>query len=157
MIVLGIDPGPTHSGWVSWDTDAQSVVNSGKAMSNDDLRPLTADEQVGIVVIERPVMMGQCNMSADVLNTAVEAGRFYESAQKARFITRNEVKQHLLGWTSRKGHNADACIRQVILERFPGGIGNKKTPGPLYGISSHAWQALAVTLTFQDKYLSLEG
>ena len=48
----------------------------------------------------------------------------------------------------------DGNVRQAILDRYPatgGGknpqVGTKKAPGPLYGVSGHAWQALAVAIT----------
>jgi len=51
----------------------------------------------------------------------------------------------------------DANIRQALLDRFPatgGGkapqIGTKKQPGPLYGVTSHLWSALAVAVTWAD-------
>ena len=48
----------------------------------------------------------------------------------------------------------DTNIRQALLDLFPragGGatpqVGTKGKPGPLYGVSSHAWPALAVAIT----------
>lgn len=50
----------------------------------------------------------------------------------------------------------DSNIRQAILDLYPsigGGktpqVGTKKEPGPLYGISGDAWQALGIGLTLQ--------
>jgi hypothetical protein len=47
----------------------------------------------------------------------------------------------------------DANIRQAILDRFGGkekAIGKKANPGPLYGVKSHLWSALAVALYISD-------
>ncbi|MNY62967.1 hypothetical protein D3C86_1998680 [compost metagenome] len=48
----------------------------------------------------------------------------------------------------------DANVRQALLDMFPrtgGGktpqIGTKAQPGPLFGVSSHAWAALGVAVT----------
>jgi hypothetical protein len=48
----------------------------------------------------------------------------------------------------------DPNIRQALLDIFPGTgggatpqIGTKAKPGPLYGVTSHAWSALAVAIT----------
>ena len=50
-------------------------------------------------------------------------------------------------------HALSMNIRQALIDRFGGkekAIGLKKTPGPLYGISSHAWAALALAITYSD-------
>ena len=53
---------------------------------------------------------------------------------------------------------SDPNVRQAIIDLFPptgGGkcaqIGTKGQPGPLYGVSSHAWPALGVALTAQAR------
>ncbi len=46
--------------------------------------------------------------------------------------------------------NRDSLVRQRLIEIHGGdrasAVGTKKQPGPLYGVSSHAWQALAVAV-----------
>ena len=46
--------------------------------------------------------------------------------------------------------NRDALVRQRLIEMHGGtrqaAQGLKKSPGPLYGVSGHAWQALAVAI-----------
>jgi len=65
-------------------------------------------------------------------------------------IYRSTVKHHLCGSSKAK----DANVRQALIDRFGPGrelaIGTKKNPGPLYGISSHCWAALALAVTYQD-------
>ena len=51
----------------------------------------------------------------------------------------------------------DKNIRQALIDRFGPGkaaIGTKKAPGPLYGLKSHLWSALAVAVVAAD---ALEG
>jgi hypothetical protein len=52
------------------------------------------------------------------------------------------VKMHLCGNQQAKDKN----IRQALLDKV-GPVGVKKTPGPCYGVKSHAWSALAVAVT----------
>lgn len=66
-------------------------------------------------------------------------------------LPRREVKLHLCN--SMRGK--DANVRQSLLNRFPrtgGGktpqIGTKAKPGPLYGVKSHIWSALALAVTY---------
>ena len=65
-------------------------------------------------------------------------------------IYRKDVKLHLCGSPRAK----DSNIRQALIDRFGPGkekaIGLKKTPGPLYGVKSHVWAALAVAVTHLD-------
>ena len=39
----------------------------------------------------------------------------------------------------------DAGVRQALIDRL-GPPGSKKAPGPTYGVTSHAWAALAVAV-----------
>ena len=46
--------------------------------------------------------------------------------------------------------NRDSLVRQRLIEMFGGdrasAVGTKAKPGPLYGVASHAWAALAVAV-----------
>jgi hypothetical protein len=67
----------------------------------------------------------------------------------AERVYRRDVKLHICGSQRAK----DANIRQALIDCYGGkveAIGKKKAPGPLYGISSHAWSALAVAQTWWD-------
>ena len=48
----------------------------------------------------------------------------------------------------RAEHDRDALVRQRMIEMHGGSralaVGTRAQPGPLYGVTSHAWQALAV-------------
>ena len=50
--------------------------------------------------------------------------------------------------------NRDSLVRQRLIEMHGGerraAMGTKKAPGPLYGVSSHAWAALAVAVAAQE-------
>jgi len=75
----------------------------------------------------------------------VEIGRFAEvSRGSASLVFRRDVKMHLCGSARAK----DANIRQALLDRL-GPVGTKKAPGPLYGVKSHIWAALAVAVTYE--------
>ena len=49
----------------------------------------------------------------------------------------------------------DANVRAALIDRFGPSkrkaIGLKATPGPLYGVHSHMWSALAVAVTYGDR------
>ena len=57
MIVLGIDPGPTHCGAVLYDTEARRVIGSWKDLTVDAaigaVESLKDTHRVELVAIER--------------------------------------------------------------------------------------------------------
>ena len=69
-------------------------------------------------------------------------------------LTRRAVKLHLCGSARAK----DTNIRAALIDRFGGtggrraAVGLKASPGPLYGIRSHEWAALAVAVTWHDQH-----
>lgn len=111
------------------------------------------------VVIERPAAMGVIGvgMAGHMLDTAWEAGRLAQVALGADCptytMTRREVLRHL-GVLSGKG-SADSRVRAACIadHETPGGapaVGRKASPGPLYGVTSHAWQALGLVLAWLE-------
>src|SRR5690606_4735562 len=78
-------------------------------------------------------------------------GRFIQACQApSTKVYRKDVKLHLCGSPRAK----DANIRQSLLDRFGPGkekaVGTKQNPGPLYGVKSHMWAALAVAVYWWD-------
>ncbi len=68
-------------------------------------------------------------------------------------MTRREVLTHLrvIG----KGANRDSLVRHTLIEMHGGdrrsAIGTKHERGPLYGVTSHAWAAMAVAVAVRIK------
>lgn len=91
-------------------------------------------------------------VGAEVFETCVWIGRFIEAwGGPYTLVFRREVKMFLCGNNTAK----DGNIRQALIDRYGGkaaAIGNKKSPGPLYGISSDVWSALAVAVTWQGTH-----
>lgn len=152
-MILAIDPGTTESGWCIYDGTA--VTHSG-VMHNDKMlayvsRPVfqTSGHRFAIEMIASYGMA----VGREVFETCVWIGRFQQAWHEpaaVELIYRKDVKLHLCGTTKAKDPN----VRQALLDKFPrtgGGatpqIGIKTKPGPLYGVSSHAWAALAVAVT----------
>ena len=159
--VYAIDPGPVKSAFVVWD--GSRVIESGWT-ANEFIRQsmqlfLNAGahwESHGCkypprrVAIEAIASYGMA-VGAEVFQTCVEIGRFYETAARhtgeehIRLVFRKEVKLHLCQSMRAKDPN----IRQALLDRF-GPVGTTKTPGPLFGVKSHIWAALAVAVTASE-------
>lgn len=166
-VIFALDPGSEVSAWVR--------MQDGKLLSfaiedNEDLINRIPDELGGdIMVLEftkafaMPIRTqaksGMMFFPTQVLDTAVVVGRLWEAFRngdqdaQVQLLSRRDVKHHLCGGSQAK----DAQIREAMLDRFGGSkakaVGLKKTPGPLYGVSKDVWAALAVGVTYRDKFL----
>ncbi len=148
-MILAIDPGTEQSGWV-WLLDGAGVHNSGVSPNREVLEMVASHHDK--IAIEMISSYGMA-VGREVFETCVWIGRFMQAAKNpdaVKLIYRRDVKLHLCGSPKAKDPN----IRQALLDMFPrtgGGktpqVGTKGQPGPLYGVSSHAWSALAVAVT----------
>jgi hypothetical protein len=148
-MILAIDPGTTESGWVIYD--GACVIDSGMT-ENADMLYAIPDVPADRLAIEMIASYGM-PVGREVFETCVWVGRFQQAWHKpeaVELVYRKDVKMHLCGTTKAKDPN----VRQALLDMFPrtgGGktpqIGTKANPGPLYGVTSHAWAALAVAIT----------
>lgn len=151
QMILAIDPGSEQSGWVLFD--GMRVRESGVLPNDQVLGMLAADyPRVESLAIEMMKARGMPT-SNDEMRTLVWVGRFQQAWREpdaVRLVYRMDVKLHLCGSMRAKDPN----VRQALIELFPatgGGktpqIGTKAQPGPLFGVSSHAWPALGVAIT----------
>lgn len=147
-VIFAIDPGTTKSGFVVLERGF--VTNSGVLPNMKALELVAAYR--GVVAIEMVASYGMA-VGKDVFETVRWIGRLQQACrdpEAVRLVYRRDVKMHLCGNSKAK----DANVRQALLDLFPGAgggktpqIGTKALPGPLYGVSSHAWSALAVAVT----------
>lgn len=159
-LVLGIDPGTYTHGITVYDTGAERVLWSNPAACLDDVRKAVrlwddiVPSERAIVVIERVESYGIAG--GDLIVTAENGGRIAEAAlsitgNEAQWMTRREVCQQF----GISGKGKDAQVRQACLLRHgrtaADAVGSKKAPGPLYGVTSHAWQALGLVLAWHER------
>lgn len=162
MIVLGIDPGPEQSAWCEYDS-AEKVLRKSGIERNEHVWSLVRfPSEMGVdttqtdsaFVIEMVQSYGM-PVGKTVFETCVWIGIFLEAAgllqQKRCFfdhvarVTRPECALHLCGTHRAK----DGSMNQALKDKL-GGKGTKKDPGPLYGVRSHIWSALAVAVTWVE-------
>lgn len=160
--IAGLDPGTTKSALLVLDCETR-VVRRCKIASNEEIRRevyALADESLestekGTLVIEKIENYGSV-IGASILDTAVWIGRFFEcywihsGGLEAALLPRRQVRLHLCG-TMRAG---DPEVRQQLIDRWGGersmAVGTKNVPGPLYGVKSHLWSALALAVTYDE-------
>ena len=146
MIYIGIDPGPTTSGVVTYDPASSSVLSAEKEMSNEALiemlRSLAIDGKH--IALERIEAM-YAHVGKETVNTIMFCGQIREAIEsregKLTMLSPQGVKKIVCGTASAK----DPAVRQALLDQL-GPPGTKKNRGATYGVSSHAWRALAVAV-----------
>ena len=151
-MIFAIDPGPTQSAWCEYKTG--KVVDSAIEPNTYVLQRLVNMRRRwafgGKLAIEMVACYGM-PVGAEVFETCLWVGRFWEASRtEPVLVYRKDVKMHLCGSMRAK----DGNIRQALLDTFEatgGGktpqVGTKSQPGPLYGVRSHIWSALAVAVT----------
>lgn len=158
--ILAIDPGNIQSGYVIVEHDGKEirkVLDVGK-IPNDDMYNVLCSPYDHLA-IEMVAGMGM-PVGQEVFDTCFWIGRFWEFARvysmghPPQKIYRREEKLYLCGHSQAK----DANIRQALVDRYaPGqpnyGKGTKKDPGFFYGFSADMWAAMAVAVTYFDKYI----
>lgn len=153
-MLLAIDPGPTQSAIVAYS--GTGVLAHGILPNDNVLRQLqlntwsTASE----IAIEGIACYGM-PVGKETFDTCIWIGRFIEAGDRPwSLVYRPDVKLHLC----KSARAKDANVRQALIDRFGPGkqaaIGTKKSPGPLHGITSHCWSALAVAVTYWDTRLT---
>lgn len=151
-MILAIDPGPEESTYIFYN---QGVVLNHETFDNEDLfRWLGRYETLftDLVAIEMVACYGMA-VGKEVFETCLAIGRILEivKREKTALVYRRAIKLHLCGSPRAK----DANIRQALIDRL-GRPGTKRNPGVTYGISGHAWQALAIAVYAEDVLLQKE-
>lgn len=148
-LILAIDPGPIESGVCLLD---EGLPVWAVVYSNEVIESMLVKCSRGlwsVVVIEMIASYGM-PVGAEVFETCVWIGRFMQASQSPVYrLFRRDIKTHLCQSSRAK----DSNVWAAIVDRFGGkdaAVGRIKSPGPLYGIKSHARAALAVALTWDD-------
>lgn len=158
MEVFAIDPGPSRSAWLVYDTDKRTPVEFGIDDNHDITSKLYKlrtpyDHDRHVFAIEMVASYGM-PVGVTVFETCVWIGRFREACPGwMDYVYRHEVKMHLCNNVRAK----DGNIRQALIDRFGPGrakaIGRKASPGPLYGVKADVWAALGVAVTYAETML----
>lgn len=161
-LVLAFDPGPKETGWLigEFGTTNDVIVHSHDIAANDSLllwsRCASSSGWSYVhIVIEEFVCYGK-PVGVDSIAMIHFMGRLHEvllrsTGVEAEYISHKDVGDHLCHSVKAKNSH----IRQVLIDRYGPGkekaIGLKKRPGPLYGVHTHEWSALALAVTVADR------
>lgn len=154
MRIFAIDPGTEKSGFVLFESNTKSIIESG-IVENEELLHRSTWVDADIMAVETIKSYGMA-VGDTTFETVIWIGRFIQYAvsngiEYVKLYKKVDINPTLCFSNKAK----DANIRQAIMDMFEptgGGktpqIGTKAQPGPLYGVSSHAISALAVALTY---------
>jgi len=157
VIIIGIDPGTNSSGVVRYDTADKRVTLAHKALGADGVLQLIHNQAQaghGHIAIERVQAQGQAG--GDLFRTIELTGRLWQQAECSEIPYTLMYRRQVLRFLDVLGQhgNRDVLVRARLIEMFGGtrrsACGLKASPGPCYGVSSHAWSALAVALAVED-------
>lgn len=142
--MLALDPGPAQTGWCLYALGRIAAVG---IEPNEQVLGRLQTEWAGLrcpLAIEMVASYGM-PVGREVFETCVWIGRFQQAwrdPQAVRMVYRQQVKLHLCGSMRAKESN----IRQALIDLL-GPPGTKAKPGRTYGVTKHAWSALAVAIT----------
>lgn len=149
-MILAIDPGTEKSGWVCFNN---GIVCASGVSENDKLMHgtiATASKIPEIVLAIEMIASYGMAVGRETFETVLWIGRFAQfwkdkHGGKCLKVYRQDAKRCVC-----KTHKAsDSDVRAALIARL-GCVGTKKNQGPLYGVKSHAWSALAVAVTAED-------
>lgn len=157
-MILAIDPGNVESAYVLVEDDLSRVVEKGKVENFellDIISRISDKHNFEHIAIEMIASYGMA-VGKTVFETCVWIGRFIQSVRngfgvESNLIYRSEEKMCLCHSMKAK----DSNIRQALIDRF-GEVGTKKNPGYFYGFKKDIWSAMAVAVTYHEKFLKEE-
>lgn len=154
MKILAIDPGTLKSGYVLFESKGKKVIESG-VIENEELLHRSAWADCDLVAVEGVKSYGM-SVGDTTFETVMWIGRYIQYAVSNKIPHAILYKKVDINPTLCFSNKAkDTNIRQALLDMFePSGggrypqVGTKGNPGPLFGVSSHAFSALAVAITY---------
>ena len=158
MRILALDPGSMDTGWVligeappaaplRFGVDPNAVLSSAITLADFDL----------LAIESIPAVYGHSALPA-LCDALRWEGRFIERAERANVPVQLVARQQVKAWLCSAAHAKDGDVRAELIRRWGGdtAIGKKAARGPLYGITSHVWPALAVGAWAQGNFGEIE-
>ena len=162
--LIAIDPGTTHSALVAMrydpsadkpidltfiNAEAENFVVRKALYDTRERCTMKKDSRTGsgervVVLIEKIVCYGMA-IGSETIETIEWIGSFKEVLRghvDYHLMQRMRVKMALCGSSRAKDGEIAQRLRDML-----GPPGTKKAPGVTYGVSKHAWQALALIMT----------
>lgn len=161
-LVTGIDPGPRKSAWVT--LNGKDIVGHGYEDCDKLALDLGSGKFSGHAIGCEMVASYGMPVGGDTFETVYWVGYFHACALQGKassfYKLYRKTEQEfpsILMHLCKSNRARDANVRQAIIDMYEptgGGktpqVGTSKNRGPLYGITTHNWAALAVAITCRD-------
>lgn len=148
-VILGIDPGQEKSAYLLWDKDNREILAMEIVDNEYLINPIISTLEYGVCGIETVVSYGM-PVGKTTFETCFWLGEFRRRLKdinkKFYLIEKPNIRLHFCN--SRRAK--DSNINQALVDRF-GKKGTKKNPGILYGVKTHIWSALAISVYLADE------
>lgn len=140
VTVLAVDPGNVDSAYVRLSGSGR-ILAFGKVPNAEMLRivALPADHRVSEMICSYG-----CAVGRSVFDTCVFIGRMLQ-ASPGPVVLMPRLECKLAVCKSPRAN--DSTIRTALIDLY-GPPGNKRAPGPTFGVSGDVWAALAVGTTY---------
>jgi len=137
MIILGVDPGTTESGYVTYNNETEEIYAFGK-ISNERMLGIVEGGQADVMAIETICSYG-ARVGKETFETCFFIGKCMQAFKGTHYrIKRVDEKKYICGTGAAK----DCGIRQELLDRFePDLIPGKRPKGKLKGFKSDIYSA----------------
>ena len=139
---IGIDPGTNEGAYATWEPETKRVLEH-KILPNAELLEMLRKIDEPVTVCCETIMSYGQRVGEETFETCFFIGRVMEICylKDIEFHPLKRKDVIMVHCASTKA--ADSDVRRAMIA-YVGEQGNKKNPGPTYGISSHEWSALAV-------------
>ena len=136
-MILGIDPGTTHSAYVVF-LDGK-ILDKGILTNPALVRYLTECQPVKLVALEFVQCYGMA-VGREVFETVFWSGIFAQVAGSRGLKVQRFGRPTIKSFVTGMGRAKDPHVRQAMMMRY----GGTKKGEPLYGVTKDIWSALAV-------------
>jgi hypothetical protein len=140
--ILAIDPGTTDGAVVVWDA-VESKVAHCEILPNDKLIEFIKQQQFTDEVHCEMIASYGMAVGKETFETCVWIGRCEQVCRDNGWAFNRIYRKDVKMWHCNSMKAKDTNIRRAVMDKY-GETGTKKNPGPLYGIASHMWSALAI-------------
>jgi len=144
-MTFAIDPGPKTSGVIFYVAATGKAWGAQADMPNEELLGMLRTDINASAIACESIEAMYAHVGKETVQTIRFIGRIQEACYNRNrpltLMSPQEVKKAVCGTASAK----DPAVRQALIDRL-GPPGTKKNPGKTYGVSKHAWRALAVAV-----------
>jgi hypothetical protein len=152
-ILLSIDPGTVKSGYCITNINKLPTLIKFGNIYNKDLLNIIETKKIDYFAIEIIISMGQ-RVGKSTFTTCEWIGKFCLQAEllkiKSFRVPRKDITKYLVPpKIKRNDKNVRAAIMSLYPKKGKGKEpqkGTKENPGPLYGVASHVFSALALAI-----------